>query len=204
MSPSDPGPTLVERAHQTWSGARDGRRSARRLSHLGAHAWLARREQEQSALDAAAADCVDRWVRAIAGPREVLVAAGRGDGMTTADPEVPIPAARPEGMAQVRQARRRRAQLAARLAQEHERAERSAAARSHLESLIESTAAELHLLQARHTLLFAMYTRAFIRAYSRATTVHAPEPEWMLHLVRPEAVALTQSVLAVDGARHAA
>ncbi|WP_228255214.1 hypothetical protein [Ornithinimicrobium avium] len=110
----------------------------------------------------------------------------------------------PTTMAQVRERRRRQTSEAAHLKREQERRDRAAAATSELESLIERTAAELHLLQARHTLLFATYTRAYVRAYSRATTVHAPEPAWMLHIARPQAVSLTQSVLSVEGDGHAA
>lgn len=195
-------PAASERVHQWWAGTRDGRRSARRLSHLGAHVWLTRREREQSALNSEAARCVDRYTHEITAPRAALIAALRAP-YSTADDSV-VKAQSSGGMAQVRAARRRRAQGAARRTAEQQREERAAAATSRLDALIESTAAELLRLQAHHTLLFATYTRAYVRAYSGATTAHAPEPEWMLHIARREAISLTQSVLRVEREDHAA
>lgn len=164
---------MVEQAVQAWTGARDGRRSARRLSHLGAHAWLARREREQASLDAEAASCLDRWLEAVGGPRSILVTADADVAHPSTDAMDTLPVTPTSDMAKVRQARRRRAREAAHRAAEERRAGRAAAATAELDSLIERTAAELQLLQARHTFLFATYTRAFVRAYSRATTVHA-------------------------------
>lgn len=193
-SPGDTLPGRIERLRHHLAGRRDGHRAARRLSHLSAHVWIARRHRQQAALDAEVSRLVEGWNESVAPAITALTARA---GRSTAPAETPTFFARgPSTMAETRAARRRAAAAGRRAAQDAEERRGAAAARSQIVSASGDTAAQVWLAQARQNLLFAVYTRSFLRAYSRATTQHAPEPAWLLHLVEPGSLTLTQTVIA--------
>lgn len=196
---SDKEITALDKVVQGWAGRRDGRRAARRLSHIGSHVWVARRQRAQADLDADVTRALQNWTSQVEDPISVL--AGRD---SDPPPETSGIEARVElqasGMAQLRAERRRRASQARQAAEFSARRARSLAARTALDTLCKEAATDVAALEARQNLLFALYTRAFLRAYSRATTIHAPEPTWLEHLVNPAALTLTQSVFEREGA----
>lgn len=195
-------PTRLELLPLWWAGTCDGRRSARRLSHLGAHVWLVRRARQQAALDTDVSEALHRWVRSLNGPRAGV--SSLKSRPSVQDPEPRPPGGQSRNMAQVREERRRRARDHALRVADQERRQMTAALEAQVNGVVEDAATELCHLEAWHSILFATYTRAYLRAYSLATTMHAPEVEWMLQIARPEAVLLTQSVVSTTGDNHAA
>lgn len=192
MADQTTSPSRLDTARHALAGRRDGRRAARRLSHLGASTWIARRAGLQASLDAQVSELVERWTRAIEVPRGVVRATSQPRAEAVED------RARPQAvrtMAEVRAERRRRAAAAVRAQAARARSEQRAAALSQLDALTDAAASDIWHLQARHTHQFAIYTRAFLRSYSRATTRHAPEPAWLELIARPEAMALSQTLL---------
>lgn len=193
MADQTTSPSRLDTARHAWAGRRDGRRAARRLSHLGASTWIARRAGLQASLDAQVAELVETWTRAIEVPRGVVRATSQPRTEAVEDRARPPQAGRT--MAEVRAERRRRAAAAVRAQAARARTEQRAAALSQLDTLTHAAASDIWHLQARHTHQFAIYTRAFLRSYSRAMTRHAPEPAWLELIARPEAMTLSQTLL---------
>lgn len=182
-----------ERRRQRRDGAQDGRAAARRLSVYGGAPWTARQGDEQAALDAAVSARIDRWASEALTPRVSIETHSRLSAPELASSEKAPPGA---GMAAVRSERRRTAAQATRSKAEQDRVRGLAVAVAELDILTERAAADIFALEAHHSLRFALYTLGFLRAYSRWSSRHAPEPRWLQVVTAPGSTRLDQTVLA--------